>query len=565
MFSKESLEISDKLERNWSKKCAEMYGGLDPKATTYSGISAKPVYGPQDLHSSSVGEIGMPGEYPYTRGVYPLQYQYQPLMAQQGFGFGLPELARERYEYLRSQGMTGYVGMEAPYNVSGDIPAINGLDPDDPEAKGYVGWAGCPMSTLEDFAALYDGLPLEKTHLAFFGFCDPSPVVMALLCAYLDKRGIPLDKMNGNIVNSFTTQYVGYDNLHFPPESALKLSVDLVKFCSEYMPKWGTLNLHGYNLGESGATAVQEIAFCITAAIDVARSCVGVGLSPDLFVPRFSVQAWGGRDFFETIAKLRAFRRVWAKIFSERFGCTNPRALQLRIFVQTAGSGMTAQQPLNNLMRATLYTLSAVLGGAQAAWTTTYDECLSLPSEEAQMLAMRTRQVIMEESNVGHVVDPLGGSYYIEWLTSKLEEEAIKLIDEIERKGGYKKCALGWLKSEVDRSYGEWKQKVEKGEEVLVGVNKYVVPEEPREVEFRMDPRWEAIAIDRIKAFKARRDNRSVEKALDDLRMVSDKVNKDWPHGGDLMPTLINTAKANATLGEMMKVLKEVFGYQYCY
>ncbi|MDY7035922.1 MAG: methylmalonyl-CoA mutase family protein, partial [Thermodesulfobacteriota bacterium] len=335
---------------------------------------------------------------------------------------------------------------------------------------------------------------------------------------------------------------------------------------SKYMPKWGTLNLHGYDVEEAGGNAVQEIGLCMACAIDVARACIEAGLEPDAFVPRFSMQASCSRDFFEQIAKLRAVRKIWAHIFRERFGCKNPKSLQLRIFVQTAGAGMTARQPLNNLLRAGFYTLSAVLGGAQAVWTTTYDEALSLPHEESQMLALRTRQIIMEETNIPNVSDPLGGSYYIEWLTARLEEESLKLVEEIEDKGGYSKCwETGWLKSEIDKSYQKWKEGVEKKEKVLVGVNKYVVSEKEREVTFQMDPEWEEIAVKRIKDFKAERDNDKTKRALEDLSVTARKVSQEWPHGGDLMPSLIKAAKANATLGEMSKILKKNFGWGFTY
>jgi methylmalonyl-CoA mutase N-terminal domain/subunit len=566
MFSKEAIEISEELQRSWKERRAQMYKGFEFEGTTDSEIPLKTVYSPQDIDSINFKEIGMPGEYPYTRGVYPLQYQYQPLMAQQGFGYGLPENTRERYEYLRAEGMTGYRGMEAPYNVSPDIPGIVGLDPDDPEARGWVGWSGPSISTIRDFEILFDGLPLDRTHIAFFGVSDPSIVFMALLCAYLEKRGIPLEKMNGNVNNCFIAQNTYYDQPHLEGEGALKVATELVKFCSKRMPRWGTLNCHGYSIEESGGTAAQEVAFVISCAIELTRACIKVGLDPDVFVPRFSMQLACGRDFFEQIAKIRAARRIWAKIFKERFGCKNPKALQLRIHIQTAGAAMTYQQPLNNALRACLFTLSAILGGVQAVWTTTYDEAYSLPCEEAQILALRTRQIIMEESNIPNVTDPLGGSYYMEWLTSKVEEETFELIDEIERMGGFVKCwGTGWLKGEIDRAYRKWKESIEKGEKTLVGVNKYVIPEEKRPIKFSMDPKWEEMAIERIKDFKAKRDNEEVKRALEELRIVSQKVNEEWPSGGDLMPALIDAAKANATLGEMSKILKTEFGWRFTY
>lgn len=566
MFSKETLEKERKLERAWEESCEQIYKGFEFEGRSDSDIELKTVYGPHDIHSLAYEEIGMPGEYPYTRGVYPLQYQYQPLMAQQGFGYGLPAETRKRYEYLRKEGMSGYRGMEAPYNVGGDLPTISGLDPDDPEARGWVGWGGTSLSTIKDMEDLFHGLPLEKIHVAFFGVFDPSIVVLALFCAYLENRGIPFEKMSGNSVNCFTTQNISHDHPHFDGQGALRVAVELTKFCSKRMPKWGTLNLHGYDVSEAGGTATQEIAFCMACAIEVARACQETGLDPDGFVPRFSLQAACSRDFFEQIAKLRAMRRVWAKVFKERFGCKSPKALQLRIFVQTAGAGMTWRQPLNNILRAGFYTLSAVLGGAQAVWTTTYDEAYSLPSEEAQMLALRTRQIIMEETNIPNVSDPLGGSYYVEWLTAKLEEESLKLVDEIEKKGGYSKCwETGWLKSEIDRSYEKWKKKVENNQKVVVGVNKYIVDEEERPVKFSMDPKWEEAAVERMKDFKAKRDNEKVKSALENLSVVADRINQDWPSGGDLMPALIESAKAHATLGEMSKVLKEHYGWEFTY
>jgi methylmalonyl-CoA mutase N-terminal domain/subunit len=340
---------------------------------------------------------------------------------------------------------------------------------------------------------------------------------------------------------------------------------ELIKFCSKNMPYWNHTSVEGYTLGECRATAPQEVAFTIASVIAINQECIKAGLNPDDFVPRYSPHLWAGNDFFETIAKLRAFRRVWAKIHRERFGCKNPKSLQTRFFVQTAGSALTAQQPLNNTIRAAFHTLAAVLGGANTLHTDAYDEVYCVPTEEAATLALRTQQIIQHETNATKVGDPLAGSYYVEWLTSKIEEEAYKLIAQVDRIGYIKAWESGWFRGELTQRAFEWRKQVENGEETIVGVNKYVTGEELKIPVFKIEPSTEETAIERVKKFRDERDNTKVKEALNSLRQTAKKVNEEWPEGGDLMPSVIEAARANATLGEMTDVLREVFGWGYAF
>jgi len=389
-------------------------------------------------------------------------------------------------------------------------------------------------------------------------------VGLPMYVVYAESRGFPRQALGGNSMNwLYKAPLVDY--AMFPPRSAFKLMAELIHFCTKNMPRWNTTNLCGYFTEEAGGTAIQELAFTLAAGIAITEECIKVGLNPDDFLPRFGFQFAFGNDLFEEIAKLRALRRMWANINKERFGCKNPRSLQARMHVHTSGASLTAQQPLVNVIRATIQTLGAVLAGTNALHTSAYDEALSLPTEEAATLALRTQQVVLHETFVPNVSDPLAGSYYLEWLTAKLEEEAFKVIEQIDRMGGYPKAwETGWIKSQLAKSAYRWREGVDSGERVVVGLNKYAGEEELETPVFKVDPRVEEIAIERVRAYRETRDNARTKAALGRLRQVAKEVDAGWPKaGGRLVPELVETAKAQATLGEMMGVLKEVFGWGY--
>ncbi len=563
MFSKEVLEENQKLEEQWRKRYAQLYAGKEFKLTTNSGIPVNPVYTAADLEGIDFKDIGIPGEYPFTRGIYPVHYQFQPWMNQLNLGYGLPEHARERMDFLRKSGMTGYFGAEA-YNLPHDLVSKSGCDPDDPEARGLVGQGGVSVCDLDDIDRLFRDINLEKAHIVQ-NIGSATMAGLCLLLTYAESKGFAKEKMNGNSMNwLYKAPFVDY--AMFPPQSAFMLMVEFIKYCSRNMPRWNTTNLCGYFVEEAGGTGVQEAAFTIATGIAIAEECVKIGLAPDDFLPRFGFQLSQSNDFFEEIARVRAIRRMWAKVTKERFGCKNPRSMQVRSHSHTSGCSLTAQQPMVNIIRATIHTLGAVLAGTNSIHTSAYDEALGIPTEESAELALRTQQVILHETNIPNVSDPLAGSYYVEWLTSEVEKEAMKLIGKIDEIGYIKCWEKGWFKQELFRSAYNWRESVDKGERIIVGLNKYQKEEEGKKVPvFQIDPRVEEIAVQRVREYRKNRDQAKVKQSLENLEKVVTEVKEEWPRGGDLMPAVVEAARAQATLGEMSGVLKKVFGWGYAY
>lgn len=562
MFSQDTKDQDKELLKGWQEKYSKLYKDKEFKVTTASGIPVKPVYTASDIEHLDCSEIGVPGEYPYTRGIYPLQYQFQPWVNQMSLGYGLPEQTRERMEMLKEAGMKGYFGAQS-YNLPHDLVSKAGLDPDSPEARGLVGRGGVNVSTIEDLDRIFHDLPLDKTQVVQ-NIGSATMVGLAMFIVYAEGRGFSRERLGGNSMNwLYKAPFVDY--AMFPPKSAFKLMVEFIKFCSRNMPRWNTTNIAGYFIEEAGGNAIQEAAFTMATGIAITEACIKAGLHPDEFLPRFGFQFAQGNDFLEEIAKIRAIRKMWAKVNKERFGCKNPKSMQLRMHIHTSGCSLMAQQPLVNIIRAAFHTLGAVLAGTNALHTSAYDEALGLPTEESATLALRTQQVVLEETNIPNVSDPLAGSYYMEWLTSKIEEEASKLIGKIDQIGYIKAWETGWFKDELANSAYEWRESMDNGGRVVVGVNKYVSDEEQKVPVFKIDPKIEETAIERVRAYRARRDNAKTEAALDKLREAAKRVDEKWPSGGDLMPSIIEAAKANATLGEMQGILKDVFGWGYAY
>ena len=538
MFDKRTLNKSKSLEQQWQEECSKRYGEREAKLVTSSGIPVKPVYTPADIEDTDYKAIGMPGQYPYTRGIYPLQYQVQPWMMQLGFGYGLPEQSRTRKDYLDKEEMEGYAkfGWLPPANLVADLPGQSGYDPDHPVARGRVGVGGMSISTTEELARALDGFPLDKVSISF-NWRESSLAMLSMYVVYAERRGFPPQVLHGNSPN-LLYRHGGRDLPTFPPNNAMKLIVELIKHCTQNMPRWNTLDLDEYGMYEVEGNAIQGIAFPSAVGIAIAEECIKAGLDLDDFLPRWSFHMAQGNDFFEEIAKHRAMRRMWAKITKERFGCKNDKALLFRTYTQTAGSTLTAQQPLNNIVRIVLQALGAVLSGSNAIWTTCYDEALALPTEESVRLALRTQQILLHETNITNVSDPLAGSYYLEWLTNRLEEEATKLIERIDDMGYIKAWETGWIRKELERTAYEKAQRIDKGEDIIVGVNKYKIDEEQRVSLFKHDPKAEEIAIERVRRFREERDNTRTEDTLAKLRQVAQRVNVEWPRGGDLMPVV---------------------------
>jgi len=564
MFSKKILEEMEAHKEEWNREYKKYYKGREYKSCTDSGIEIKPVYTPEDINKSKTEQLAMPGVYPYTRGTYPLMYQSSMWTTQQGMGYGTPEKTRERYDLLRKQGLDAHEGMVPQFFMVPDAVAQEGYDPDHPAAKGQVGVVGSNWSNTRDMEILFHDLPLDKTGVVY-AIYDPALPTLAMYQVTAERMGFPAHKLRGHTVANFYRQTC-WDLRSFLPENSLKAASEYIKYCAQNIPMWSPISFQGYGFQEAGATPVQELAFMVATAIAFTEATLQLGIHADDFVNRYGFHFAIDDDFFEAIAKMRAFRRMWARITKERWGCKRPQSYKTIIQAETAGTSLTAQQPINNIVRAGIQTLAAVLGGATSIWTTHYDEALSIPTEESATLCLRTQQVIYEETNVAKVVDPLGGSYYMEWLTDKVEEEAMKLIEKIEEMGYLNCWRNGWIRREIEKSAFDWRQKIESGEKIKVGMNKHRAEEEMEINLHSPDPESEEIMVKRVQEFRKKRDSGKTESALAELKRAAIDVKDNWPKAtAELMPSLVEATRADATMGESMGVLKEAFGWNYIY
>jgi methylmalonyl-CoA mutase N-terminal domain/subunit len=552
MASELNSDNWSKITHRWKKLCAMDYGeNVDRANRTFSeaGDALKRVYTPLDIEEIKYDEIGMPGIFPFTRGTEPLRHEFDPIKTWIFFGYGLPEETRERMElYLKTPGFS-------QISIATDMATYYGYDPDHPLARGRVGQSGTSMCNVQDLAGAFDGIALENFLVSIHAGISSS-VMLALLIVYAERHGILPDKLKGYSPNKLFKGAFGFQQ-GFPPMRTIAHMIDLIKYCVRNMPNWNVMTLDGYIIREQGANAIQELAFMMALSVFLTKCVVEGGLTADDFLSKVVFKLNANNDFFEEVAKFRAFRKIWAKTNRERFGCTNPKSLQPgRMVIQTGGSTLTAQQPLNNIIRATVQTLAAVVGGIPFVDTAAYDEALCIPTKESETVALRTGQILFHESNVKNVIDPMGGSYYVEYLTKRIEEEVYKTLEEIEKQGGFIKCwESGWFRRQIEQEAYKWKEGVAKKTKIVVGVNKYVTGEETQVPVFRVDPRVEKTMVERVKEFRKKRDNSKVAVYLDRLR----KVVKD---GGELMPALIEAARADATLGEMMDVLRREYGWQ---
>jgi len=567
MFNEKTIE-KDKivLEELHKQTCETDESKLE--ATTAGGIALKPIYTPSDIDSMEYEDISAPGQYPYTRGNEALHYQRQPWVMRHGHGYGTTEDTRKREEFFEAIGGAYHVGETAEdkpfaFTLALDLPSQCGYDPDAPEALGRVGECGVSISNMWDLKELFEGKKIENTEVIFIT-PDASLSFIAQYVAYAETRGIPAEKLRLKSCNIFYHQWF-WDTATFPPQYAVREGPELIKFLRENIPMAELQSITGYNPGEAGATPVMEVAFMLATAIGVVEECMKVGMKPDDILPRFYAHDHLSMDLFETVAKFRAKRRMWARIFKERFGCRNPASLTLRNYPQTAGALLPAQEPENNIIRATLMTLAGVLAGVDGIWTASYDEALNVPSEKAVKLALRTHQILYHETGIPAVTDPLGGSYYVESLTNRIEEEAQALLEEVDRRGGYVKCwEDGWFRRQLADEARKTQEAIDNGRKVVVGVNKYAVEKEVPDAMFRVDPESEKKAIKRVKAFRVQRDTASLKKALGEVREAAMAIRDDWPGScGCLMPALIDAFRAQATIGETHGILKEVWGYGY--
>lgn len=556
MFNKETLKQAQRLEKEWKEICDKRYQGRDFGSKTSSGIPIKPVYTPLDIEHIKYGDdIGMPGIYPYMRNNYPIHYQFQPWINQQTHGYGLPEDTRERMDALAKAGMKGYFGGRS-YNLVWDLPSYIGFDPDEQEAMGYIGKDGVSCNTDDDFARMLHDIDLTKNNIVLINI-DTLPV-FAHFIAYADKMGFPRDKLRGNTMNwEFTAWWS--PSMLWEPEGGLKLATDLIKFCSKEMPGWNHTNIESHAFSELGANAIQQMAFGIATAIAVSDSCVKAGIAPDDFMPGMGFQIANCNDFFEYIGMFRAWRRLWARICYEKYGCRKPSSMHLRVHTHTSCFELTAQQPLVNLIRTTLHALGAVLSSTTAMELPGYDEPIGIPTEEAAILSLRIQQVIAEETGITKVSDPLAGSYYVEWMTNKIEEEGKSILKQIDDMGGFLVAHKnGWFITHCRENATRWRKEVDNGGRVVVGWNKYKVDREEKIQPFRTNPELSRIASERIKKYKADRDQAKTNAALNALINAAERLNKKDEYGA-VMPAAIEAAKAKATMGEISKALRKVF------
>lgn len=550
--------VGDAADR-WQERLSERYPDQTFTSENRSGVTVKPAYGAQDLEITPVEDVGMPGQFPYTRGVYPIHYQYQPWMDLQIIGYGVASQLRERMDLLRDNGgARGYFGGEA-YNLIFDMPTSMGFDPDLPSVQGAIGDCGLSISKASDFETLFEGKDLSATHVSMVSNAG-SPGILALYFAAARRMGFSLDQLGGNITNYIWDFFGHCGGVNFSPRGSYRLCADVAVYCAQAAPRFNTITISEHNICEAGANHVQAVAFSMATVIALNEECQKLGVPLDSVVPRYGFHVRYGEDFFEDIAKTRALRRLYAKINRDRFGCEKPTSHQARIHAQTAGSLLTVQQPLNNLIRNSYGALSAVMAGANGMTINAYDEALGIPTDEAVTLSLRTSQIIAEESGAKKVSDPFGGSYYIESLTTEIEEACMELLDEIDERGGLIECIeSGWISDQVARSAYRWRREIEDGTRVMVGVNKHVVDETPDLNVFQPDPEAGRMALADLERHREQRDQGATDRALEELRRAGLEV-LEGRQIGSVTAALVEAAERDATLGEMQAVLFEVFG-----
>ncbi len=529
----------------------EKFKERQEKFHTDSGIPIEPLYGPEDLSSQGQDyhqDLGYPGEYPYTRGVQPNTYRGRIWTMRQYSGYATARETNSRYRYLLDQGQTGI-------SVAFDLPTQIGYDSDHQMALGEVGKVGVPICTLEDMEVLFEGIPLARVSTSM----TINATASILLCLYIaaaKRQGVFQDKLNGTLQNDILKEYIARGTYAYPPRPSMRLVVDVFKYCAEFVPRWNTISISGYHLREAGSTAVQELAFTFSNAIAYVQAAIDAGLQIDEFAPRISFFFVAQNNLFEEVAKFRAARRMWANIMKERFGATDPRSMMLRFHTQTAGVSLTAQQPDNNLIRCTIQALAAVLGGSQSLHVNSRDEALALPSEESVQLSLRTQQILAYESGAADVVDPLGGSYYVESLTNQLEKEALEYIDRIDQLGGaVAAIEQGFQVREIGEAAYQHGQEVESGERTVVGVNRFVTDAPAVEGLLRVDNEAAQSQIKRLNRVRKERDGAQVSATLARLEDVARST-------GNTVPAILECVESYCTLGEICEVFRDVFGQQ---
>jgi methylmalonyl-CoA mutase N-terminal domain/subunit len=543
----ETLRARDKWQENTFRQAIGRRAERAEEFTTISGEPVNCLYTPADLPDFDFArDLGFPGEYPYTRGVHATGYRGRLWTMRMFAGFGTAEETNQRFKYLLEQGQTGL-------SIAFDLPTLYGYDTDAPEAMGEFGKCGVAVSSLADMEILLEDLPLDHITTSMT-INSPAAVIWAMYIATAERRDIPIEKLGGTIQNDILKEYIAQKEYIFPPQPSMRLVVDTFEYGSQYLPKWNTISISGYHIREAGSTAAQELAFTLADGFEYVRWGIERGLSVDNFAPRLSFFFNAHNDFFEEIAKYRAARRIWAREMRETFGAKNPRSWLLRFHTQTAGVSLTAQQPENNTTRVAIQALAAVLGGTQSLHTNSMDEALALPSEMAARVALRTQQIIANESNVANTVDPLAGSYFVEALTNHLEARAYEYFERIEKQGGViPAIEAGFFQREIAEAAYRYQHEIDTNQRTIVGVNQYASDEPLAVPLLEMDPQGYERQIARLEQVRSERDNAATQAALGRLEDAArDSVN--------LMPPILEAVHTYATLGEVIGVLRRVFG-----
>jgi methylmalonyl-CoA mutase, N-terminal domain len=550
--TEQELEALREKRREWEEgplaKALEKSGERRAEFETLSGLETDRLYTPEHVAGLDYErDLGFPGQYPFTRGIQPTMYRGRPWTIRQYAGFGTPKATNERFKFLLSQGQPGL-------STAFDLPTQMGMDSDDERAAGEVGQVGVAIDSLADMETVFDGIPLDRVSTSMT-INAPAPVLVAMYVAVADKQGVARDKISGTAQNDVLKEYVARGTFIYPPKPSLRLAADLIAWCANEAPRFNAISLSGYHMREAGSTAVQEIAFTFSNAIAYVEAVRERGVDVDSFAPRLSWIFNTHMNFFEEIAKYRALRRLWAKIMKERFGAEDPRSMMLRTHTQTGGSTLTAQQPENNIVRAAIQALAAALGGVQSMALSCYDEALAIPTEKAQKIAVRTQQIIAEEIGVTDTIDPMAGSYYVEWLTGELERLAVAEMEKIEELGGAVEAIESgyYHKAILDEAY-KWEQAVNEGERVVVGVNRYRDEDEPKPDYFKVDQTMADRQREKLVRLRGERDGEVAERTLAALRAACED------EGRNLMPVIIEAVHAYCTLGEICGAMREVFG-----
>ena len=543
----------DQLKRNrWEETTLEKSLKRQPERTskfqTVSLADIARLYDPTDVAEVDFDQdINFPGEFPYTRGIHATGYRGKLWTMRQFAGFGTPEETNARFKYLLKEGQTGL-------SVAYDLPALMGYDADSPLSEGEVGKCGVAVSSLADMEALFEGIPLDQVTVSQT-INAPASVFLAMYLVVAEKQNADWKKISGTLQNDILKEYIAQKEWIYPIRSAMKLVIDTFEFCTNQVPRYNPISVSGYHIREAGATALQELAFTLRDGIEYVDWGMRAGLDLERFVPRISFFFNAHNDFFEEIAKYRAARRIWARVMRDRFGAVSERVMKMRFHTQTAGVSLTVQQPLNNIVRVAIQALAGVLGGTQSLHTDAYDEALALPTDRAALIALRTQQIIAEETGVANTADPLGGSYFVEALTSEMEQGALDYFDRIDAMGGMVEAVeKGFPQREIQESAYQYQKALERGEQTIVGVNKYAMSDEPQDVPILViDENVRNHQVERLERARTQRDKSAVERTLDAVRKAAQR-------GDNTMPATIDAVREYATLGEICSALRDVYG-----